>query len=234
MYYPKITARIENARAAYLTTAFRVEQERQRNTLVEFQIEEPIDTAESAILSMGFENELSEKCVLRVLECNQINPHLFECLAVDPSFFIYQADYIFQGTRLTVDEALTKIATAFGFTFMNLSKKMIYKRHNLNFLSTVRNALDQIMSIWGLSDLRYHFDTLRQRLYLLPGKLDTAPFELDMTYFIEENPDNGPEFRVLPNMSPFTPVIWKGEEMVVDNVVFDGESDSMFLQLEAA
>jgi len=232
--HPAITARIDNSKCAYLLKSYNIMMERQRPTIAEFSIDEPIDIAETAFLSLGFENELKEKCSLRILECNQITPHLFECLGIDPCYYILNDGFNDHGTRLSFKEALTKITSKYGLTLDIRTDKEVYKRQNLIFLGTVRNALDQIMIIYKVTDWRYHFDLLNNKLYILPGKLPVDPVELGTEYFLEENPEKGLEFKIFPEMSPFVPITWRGKVQIVDSVEFDSEDESMFLGLETS
>ncbi len=230
--YPVITGRVENEDAAFLLKSYKITMERQRPTIIEFDIEEPINSDKTALLSLGFENELSETCGLRILECNQIAPDLFECMAIDPAYYILNSEYNDHGTRLSFEEVMGNLAANFGLTLDIRTTETIYKRHNLVFLSTVRNALDQIFDIYKVQNWRYHFDTLNQKLFVLPGKLSVDPIEMEMEYFLEENPEKGLEFRIKPNMRPFIPVLWRGQERVVDTLEFNSETESMFLWLD--
>ncbi|MCP4691990.1 MAG: hypothetical protein GY859_28350 [Desulfobacterales bacterium] len=231
--YPPTTARVENTSAAYVPSDWLITLERQRPAVAEFTIDQPIETADTALFSLGLDGNLVPCCALRILECDQIAADAFECLAVDPLRAMLDAPYFYQGTRVTLDEVLKSLAGSYNLSYANHTGKVPIEKQNPVLISTVRNALDQIADIYKTDTARWHIDFAKGVMALLPGKIPAPAVELPLNLFIEENLDRGPEFNVLPQMRPFTPLRWRDRDKTVDRVIFDSKTDSMFLKLAA-
>lgn len=228
--HPVITGVLDNGTNAYILEDYQIEMERQRPTYAELYTDEPVDTEKTALVSLGFEKALSKLSILNLLDCEQIHPGLFRTVGIEPVRQFLDADFHKQLIRNTLNQAFQALAGQFGLTFEDRTSTPRAERHSPIFLSTVRNALDQIRRVYGLESERWHLDLINEKLLLLPGQYIGDPVDLDKNLFVEENED-GVEFKIMPQMRPFIPFTWRNQNKVVDRVVFDKKADSMTLRL---
>lgn len=229
MNYPKISGRLDNESGSYEPLNFRLLLERQRPALLEFELEEPIEIGTTAIFSMGFENILDPITPLKIIECGQLEPELFRGYAIDPLRYFLDSSFNFQATRMNLTDCLKQLCSEFNFKFVNKCQGLSQDQNNLIFLSTVRNALDQLALIYGLEKERWHLDFLTGEFFLLPGQFSGEAVELDLRFFKGETED-GLEFNIIPNLKPFHLLKWRDKDQVIDNIVFDSDLESMFIE----
>lgn len=225
--YPAVHARFDIKGRSYELLDYEITLERQRPAGGEFTTKEPLPTG-AGIFSLGFLGSLYPVASLNVLSSSQVEDERFENDCIEPVRMILDAPFVTQVLNVNAMGALKKIASELGFKFKAEVQHSSRTRSPI-FFGTIRNALDQIWEIYGLSEKRWHIDLMNQVIYLLGSALDVEPTELVVEYIKEEN-DLGVEMEILPRMIPFIPVQHRGEIKIVDVVRFDGKSKSMFLE----
>ena len=205
----------ENNLAMYECLEWKLEMERQRSAVAEFITTEVIDVEQVGVFLMGPHHQASEfsqlvkKNVMKIVRCEQEEEHRFSCLAVEASTHFFEADFHQQMDRATLNDVLTQLGTSLELTFVNQSQNTSSERHNWRFMSTVRNALDQVIQGYGLEKERIRINLLDSTLELNDGVFSISSVELPMTHFVSEQEDFV-RFAIVENMLPFVPVnLWR-------------------------
>jgi hypothetical protein len=226
--FPFVFGFIESKSGLYECETFEVHLERQRPALIQASVKEPMVPGESVIFEMGYLGKMNRHTLATVESCSQKAPETFVVTLLEPVRQILSKPLIKQYAEVKLETVLRDIASGTGLDFV---KKGVFESEleNLILLDTIRNALDQCWSIYECETARWAIDLLTKRfLFLAEGKLPGEPVEIPIDYFKSEF-DNGVVINILPSLKPYTPVIWRDEEKIIDIVRINNKSKSMYL-----
>ncbi len=230
MEHAHIEGRYENKTHSYLLKDYEITMERQRPTDALFYTTEPVDTSQPGLISIGYDGKLFEKSILRVSKCQQLGAELYENKAIEPVRDVFDQDYKGHEIKVTYIEAMRRLASKFGFTFVNKSSRSFSQRENLILLNTVRNALDQFRDIYHLKQERVRVDLIRKEIQLIDARINDEAVELAQVHFNEES-DGEIEYKPIPDMEPYILVKHREKESIVDKVTFSKIEQSMKMVL---
>lgn len=229
MDHPYVFCRLETADRIYDVKEYEIHQERQRPTLAQLTLEEPIETDAVCILQLGYLKQGYRMTVVRIISCFEIAAETFDVVAIEPVRDILDAEYINQLHGADLVSALKSIVSEFDFSLKYGSNLQTTKPQNMMFMGTVRNALDQLWEVFELTAHRWVMLMLKQEFHLLvDGKLDIEAQEIPMDYFRQET-EGGLELNIVPMFRPHTPVIWRETEEIIDIARINSLTRSMFI-----
>jgi|GEM_PF-5731263 len=229
MTHPYVFCRLETTDRIYEATGFEIHQERQRPTLVQLTLEEPIAKDATAILQMGYLGRAYRMTVLKVISCFEIAKETFDVVAIEPVRQILDAEYLGQLQGADLVSALKSITALFGFPLKFGGMVPVTRPKNMIFLGTIRNALDQLWEVFELKQARWAMPLLKQEFQFLgDGKFSIPPQEIPMDYFRQET-EGGIELNIVPMFRPYVPVLWRGTPEIIDIARIDSLTRSMFI-----
>lgn len=229
MKHPHVFCRLEATDKIYDARDYQIHQERQRPTLGYFELEEPVEKDSLVILELGYLGKAFRNTVLKVTSCSQVAKDTFDVVAIESIREMLDAPFIDQLMGVTLEAALKQICRRMGLTFRSQGTPPRTKPKNLVFLSTIRNALDQLWEVFELTDARWMTNLITNEFVFLPrGRFETEAFEFPMEYFKRETA-NGLEMEIIPMLKPYTPVIWREEERIIDIVRLDKKTGTCFI-----
>ncbi len=229
MDHPNIVCYLETLDKMYHTQSYDIHQERQRPTLVKAELEEPIKKDVGSILELGYLGKADRITLLKTLSCSQEADETFQVVALEAVRDMLDAEYIDQLAGVDLAATLKAIAQRIQLSFKIAGTAPTSKPKNLIFLSSIRNALDQVWQVFELTEARWLINLLTKELVLLPrGKFEVTPEAIPMKYFKREI-DNGIEMNIIPQLRPYTPVLWRGQEEIIDIVRMNSKTRTMFV-----
>jgi hypothetical protein len=228
--FPKTLCRFDVRGLSYDTTDYEITLERQTSGYAKIWTEEPIEVGVNGLLSLGVRDSLSPVSMFGVLHSYQVQDDLFESILIEPIHKILNANFFYQGLQVTWSEVYQRIAQKAGLSFVNLTEddgttKSVFLPYK------VRNCLDQVHEIFGITENRWRIDLVNQRLQATPGFFDMEPVELPVELLLEEV-ENGAIFKTIPLLRPYVPAIWADEECIIDQCVFDGKKKTVTVVFE--
>ncbi len=229
MPHPHVFCRLETQDQIYVAEEFDIHQERQRPTLAVLELEEPIELGVSAILQFGYLNRGYRVTVMRVISCSQIAKKTYDVVCLGAVRDILEAKFIDQLVGVDLAGSLQCISDKIGLQYKSVGNAPQTKAKSIIFLSTVRNALDQIRQIFKFDRARWLMNLLTQELLFLPeGKFETESNEIPMSYFKQET-TGGIELEIVPMLRPYVPVKWRENEEIVDIARLNSKTGTLFL-----
>jgi hypothetical protein len=229
MDHPYVFCRLETKSGIFEATDYSVHSERQRPTLLTLTLSEPIEKDVGCILQMGYLGRAYRMTVLKVLSCFEVAPETFDVVAIEPVRQILDAEYLGQLQGADLVSALKSITALFGFKLKFGGAVPVTKPKNMIFMGSIRNALDQIWEVFELKHQRWAIPLLKEEFHFLAnGKFEIEPQEIPMDYFRQET-DGGIELNIVPMYRPYTPVIWRGTEEIIDIARINSLTRSMFI-----
>ncbi len=229
MDHPYVFCRLETTGKIFEATEYSVHSERQRPTLVQLTLSEPVEKDVSAILQMGYLGQAYRLAVLKIVSCFEIAKETFDVVAIEPMRQILDAPFLDQLQGADLVSALKSITARFGFKLKFAGAPPVTKPQNMIFMGTIRNALDLLWEVFELDRQRWAMPLLKEEFHFLEsGKFDIQPQEIQMDYFRQET-DGGIELNIVPMYRPYTPMIWRGTEEIIDIARINSLTRSMFI-----
>ena len=229
MNHPHVFCRLETIEGIFDADTYMVHLERQRPTLGIFELYEPVQPDTPVILNLGFLGQVNRICSLWVQSCSEMAPKTFKVIALEPVRQLLDLKYTDQLTAADLISALRRIADFIKLPLEIIGPPPATRPQNLVFLGNIRNALDQLWQVFQLKNARWCINLNKKKLQILAqGKFEIDPVEIPLDYLKTEF-DGGIEMNIIPNLRPYTPVIWRGSEETVDIARINGKTGSMFI-----
>jgi len=219
---------LETEKGSFVAEDYLVTMERRRATLIEIWLKEPVPIKTLAAVFITTLGRVSPICDARTITHAQIGANCHYVKAVGLSRLML--DRPFHKRIMQADHAgvLKEIASSFSFEFVDQSGFQSEAKDWV-FLSSVRNAFDQIWDAYDITKERWHLDVIGKRLILLPEIIGDA-VELNQEFIIEESED-GVIYPIIPNLRPFVPVRHREKDWIIDSVTLDGKRQRAKLKL---
>lgn len=234
MTHPHVFCRLESKTGIYVAREVELHMERQRPTLGYFELEEPIEKDSLVVLELGYLSRAFRLTALKINSCAQVAEKTFDVVATEAVKDVLSVSYVDQLKGVTLESALKQICRHLGITFKIQGTMPGTKPRNLIFLSTVRNALDQLWQVFGLSGERWMINLLSRELVFLPnGKFETEAIDIPMDYFKRETA-GGLEMSIVPMLTPYVPVVWRQTERIIDISRMNSKTGTQFISFAEA
>ncbi|MBU2514511.1 hypothetical protein KJ966_24565 [bacterium] len=234
MKHPHVFCQLDTLDRIYTAKEYELHQERQRPTLGYFELEEPIAKDSLVILELGYLNKAYRITVLKVTSCSQVGQNTYDVVAIEATRSLLDAAYVDQLVGVTLESSLKRISRHIGLKLKVQGVRTTTKTKTLWFLDSIRNALDQVWLVFELKQARWMINLFTSELVFLPlGKLEGDPLEIPMDYFKRETA-GGIEMEIVPLLKPYAPVIWRGEEKIVDVSRINSKTGTQFISFAEA
>jgi len=219
---------VEVKGASFVARDYLITLERRAAPLVEVWTDEPVAMGSEALVYTTFLKETAPYVDFVVNRFAQVSQTSFMASGEGLARLALDSPFCERLLRADLNSCLAAVAEALGLTFVPMTPVVTFPMDWL-FLSTVRNAFDQLWRDYELTGVRWHLDFLGGKLLLLPALLPGLPIEIDE--LAQSETEKGIITDILPNLRPFLPVSYRGETRVIDKVVLNGKTKQAQLDL---